>query len=88
MNGRGGKNRIALELDQAEKPMLVMSDEKWEGRVHLGYIEPDTKDPRWDNWGLAFRAPGSSRPVAGMGMTRGARDHPEGFLTVSGKTIH
>jgi hypothetical protein len=88
MGGRDGKNRIAIDLDQADKPMFVMSDERWEGRVHLGFIPPDTFPySGWDHWGLLFRAIGSERPVAGMGMSKTGANPLEAFLTISGRRI-
>lgn len=87
MVGRDGKARIVMELDQSDKPMLGMGDERWEGRMHLGYIEPDSPTPDWDNWGLAFRGFGSERAVAGIGMVKAGTGGLEGFLTVSGKRL-
>ncbi len=88
MAGRDGKRRIVMDLDQADKPMLGMSDERWEGRVQLGFIPPDTFPyTNWDHWGVLFRAFGSERPVVGMG-TRNTRKNPaEPFLTISGKNV-
>jgi len=63
MGGRDGKNRIALELDAADKPLLAMGDERWQGRVVLGFNGPDTPDAAWDNWGLRFHAPGRKEPL-------------------------
>jgi hypothetical protein len=64
-----------------------MGDERWQGRVVLGFNGPDTPDAAWDNWGLRFHAPGSERTVAGIGTMRGSDGRSEGFLTVSGKRI-
>jgi hypothetical protein len=88
MWGRDGKQRIVMELDQSDKPALGMGDERWEGRVQLGFIAPDTYTPEWDNWGLWFRAFGSERPVASIGVTNsGPGRAPEGVLTLSGRRI-
>ena len=61
MAGKDGKSRVRLELDwmqqMQQKPTLVMSDEKWEGRVMFGFLPSDYPDREWDDWGLAFRAP-------------------------------
>jgi hypothetical protein len=88
MGGRGGKNRIAIVLDQADKPALVMSDERLERRNHVGFMDPDTFPfGDWDHCGLSFRAFGSERLVAGMGMVNIPGGRMDGFLTVSGKSI-
>jgi hypothetical protein len=88
INGRDKKRRIVMGLDQADKPILVMSDEKWEGRVHLGFMPPDTFPyGNWDHWGLLFRGVGSEHAVAGIGMTNARNDPAEPFLSVAGKSI-
>jgi hypothetical protein len=87
MAGRDGKRRIVMELDQYDKPMLGMGDERWEGRVLLGFVEPDTYAPEWDNWGLMFRPFGSEKPSASIGVLKMGRSTPEGVLTLSGKRI-
>ncbi len=88
MRGRDRKRRIVMELDQADKPMLGMGDERWEGRVRLGFIPPDTFPySDWDHWGLFFRPFGSARPIAGIGMMQTGSSPLEGFLSVSGKRI-
>ena len=88
MGGRDGTDRIILDLDQADEPMLVMSDERWQGRVHLGFVPPDTFPySNWDHWGLLFRAFGSEHAVVGMGMVNTPSNPAEPFLTVSGKSI-
>jgi hypothetical protein len=88
MSGHDGKKRIVMDLDQSDKPMLGMSDERWEGRVHLGFMPPDAFPySDWDHWGLVFRATGSEQAVVGMGMTN-TRDNPaEPFLTVAGRSV-
>lgn len=89
MAGRDGKSRVVMELDQADKPVLGMGDEQWEGRLQLGFISPDTFPySDWDHWGLLFRPVGMGLPVAGMGMTNTRTNPAEPFLTVSGKSIH
>jgi len=90
MNGRDGKNRIAMGLDEANKPALGMSDERWQGRIvlgHKGSDTPDILDDPLDQWGLEFRPFGSERPVAAMGMTKGGGDQTRGVLMVDGKSI-
>jgi hypothetical protein len=88
MGGRDGKRRIVMELDQADKPMLGMGDERWDGRVHIGFMPPDTFPySSWDHWGVVLRAPGSERTVVGMGTVNGRDGPAEPFLTVSGKSI-
>jgi len=85
--GKDGKERIALRLGNTDKPMLIMSDDRWSGRVHLGFIESDTNDQASDEWGLLFRAFGSERAVAAIGMTKGENGQPEGSVIVEGKRI-
>jgi len=85
MYGKDGNKRIVLELEGSDRPVLGMGDERWEGRVVLGYIQPDALSPGWDQWGLLFRAPGSERPVAGLGMLPDSGGRMKGFLTWSGK---
>lgn len=88
MSGRDGKRRIVMELDQVDKPMLGMGDERWEGRVHLGFIPPDTSPySNWDEWGLLFRAFGSQHPVVGMGMMKTRNNPVEPFLRIAGRSI-
>lgn len=88
MAGHDGKDRIVVELDLADKPMLSMGDERWEGRVHMGFLPPDAFPySDWDNWGLSFRGIGSERSVAAIGMLKKEANRMEGFLTVSGKSI-
>lgn len=88
MDGQDGKNRISLNLNQGDKPIFVMSDERWEGRVHLGFMPPDTFPySNWDHWGLLFRAFGSEHAVAGMGMTNTRSNPAEPFLRIGGKSI-
>lgn len=87
MSGRDGKRRITLSLSQFDKPMLLMGDERWEGRIHLGFVEPDTFTPEWDNWGLLFNGLGSQRPVVGMGMAKGIEGQLKGVIALSGKNI-
>lgn len=88
MDGQDGKNRISLDLVQGDKPLLVMSDERWEGRVHLGFMTPDTFPySNWDHWGLLFRAVGSEHAVAGMGMTNTRSNPAEPFLRIAGRSI-
>lgn len=87
MAGRDGKRRIVLELDQRDKPILGMSDERWEGRVVLGFVEPDTYTPEWDNWGLIFNPVGSEQAAASIGVLNMNGSGPEGVLTLSGKRV-
>ena len=88
MGGRDGRKRLVMELDQADKPMLGMGDEKWEGRVVLGFMPPDTWPySDWDHWGLVFRGFGSEHAVVGMGMTNTRNNPAEPFLRISGRNI-
>jgi hypothetical protein len=79
--GKNGTERISMGLGGFDKPVLVMSDDHWKGRVELGYVEPDTVEPASDNWGLSFHAVGSERTVAGIGMTKAAELHKALCLT-------
>ncbi|MDE3195621.1 MAG: hypothetical protein KGN84_04715 [Acidobacteriota bacterium] len=88
MDGRDGKQRVLLTLNLADRPSMALSDEQWQGRVSLGFLEADVPDPRDDNWGLLFRSFGSERPVAGIGTSKSKTGKPEGFLTISGKPVH
>jgi hypothetical protein len=87
MAGRDGKRRIVLELDQHDKPILGMSDERWEGRLVLGFVEPDTYTPEWDNWGLMFNPVGSEQAAASIGVLNMNGSGPEGVLTLSGRRV-
>jgi hypothetical protein len=87
MRGRDGKNRLVMELDTLDKPMIGMGDEKWEGRVHLGFVEPDVLDPASDDWRLSFSPFGTTRPIASMGMFKAGAGQEEGRLTISGRRI-
>ena len=87
VTGGDGKRRIVMELDQFDKPMLRMGDEHTETRVNLGFIEPDTVSPDWDQWALSFRGPVSEMSVAGIGMVKGKGGVLDGLVTASGKRI-
>jgi hypothetical protein len=64
--------RLTIRLEtEDQRPLLAMSDSKWEGRMLLGFIAPDYASPTWDNWALVFRAPHHS-DVASMSMRRDA----------------
>jgi len=89
INGDDGKNRIKTGLGLSDKPYLAMSDERWQARVALGFIAPDTipYPPDSDSWGLVFRAFGSSLPVVGMHMSQRGDGPVQGSLTVMGRQI-
>jgi hypothetical protein len=76
-----------IELDGLDKPMLGMGDEKWQGRVRLGFVEPDMLDPSSDDWGLSLCPFGADRPIVGMEMIKTVGGQMEGRLTVSGRRI-
>ena len=76
-----------LELDSSDKPILMMGDERSESRLYLGFIEPDTASPEWDDWALSFRGAMSEIPAAGIGMVKVENGALEGRLSVSGKRI-
>jgi hypothetical protein len=92
MNGRDSRNRIALELDPADKPGLMMSDERWLGRIVLGYAGSDTPDipDTEDSWNLEFRPAGTTLPAAKIGMTGALKPGgggDKGLLFVNGERI-
>jgi hypothetical protein len=82
MMGKEGKIRLTIRLGTGDKPVLGMGDEKWEGRVILGYIEPDVRSERDDDWGLLFRAPGLGSALASIGVTSGPSLATSGHLAV------
>jgi hypothetical protein len=65
-----GKPMAIFELGWQERPVLIMNDHKFEGRMVLGSIENDAPSPNDDDWGIAFRAPTSLVPYASMGLLR------------------
>lgn len=89
MSGRDGKRRLVMQLDEADKPLLGMGDERWEGRILLGHKGSDTPDipddPR-DQWALEFRAFGEM-PVALMGMAKSGGNQTRSILLLDGKSI-
>lgn len=89
MNGRDGKNRIALELGPGDRPGLNMSDARWLGRISLGQAGTDTPDipDRLDQWVLRFSPFGTTRPAAMIGITNQGGGETEGVLFVNGKQI-
>jgi hypothetical protein len=91
MNGHDGKPRVYMGTGWMDKPALVMSDERWLGRVVLGHAGSDTpdilEDPS-DRWGLEFRPFGTEMPIAAIGMTKAGSDHTRGVLMVDGNSIH
>ena len=87
MNGQDGRERVIVALNSAEKPLFGMSDERWMGRVVLGFLQPDFPDPELDKWGLVFRAFGSEHAVSSIGASKRGSAPTEGFLTVSGESV-
>ena len=49
MYGGDGRQRVLLALNAEDKPSFGMSDERWEGRVSLGFLQPDFLDRNWTN---------------------------------------
>ena len=79
LQAKGGSSRALLYLTEYQKPVLVMSDEKFEGRLMLGFSSNDSPSPADDDWALAFRGP----DVAGIGSIKDPVDHKyRGFLSV------
>jgi len=85
MWGHDDKTRVVIELDELDKPVLSMGDERWLSRVSLGFLGPDMKSRDWDAWGVAFQYL-SQRPLSSIGVAPGTRGL-EGFLTVNGRRI-
>lgn len=86
MAGRDGKVCLTLHLGRADKPLLGMGDENWEGRVLLGFIEHDVPSRHGDDWGLLFRAPGSLPDLASIGTTSNSAGVRSGRLSVRSST--
>ena len=73
MLGADGKNRVGLRLDHYDKPFLSLSDERSEGRIHIGFMAPDTIPyGDWDRWVIGIRAPGVQTPTAALTVVRQA----------------
>jgi hypothetical protein len=71
MMGPNSKIRLTLRLDGDDgKPVLGMSDEKWEGQLILGFIQPDAPSSSWDDWGLLLRGAQRESPIASLRITR------------------
>ena len=68
--------RADLRVGWGERPVLAMSDEKWEHRVKLGFLAFDAPSPEDENWGLVFTAPGR-RYLAAIGY---GKDYTKGTL--------
>jgi hypothetical protein len=67
--GRDGADRFIVLLDGSDKPILVMNDGGWEGRVMLGHMNSsDTASPEFDNWSLRFSDP-AVHDSAGIGVS-------------------
>jgi hypothetical protein len=88
MNGRDGKKRVVIELDESDKPLLAMNDERWEGRILLGHQRGDAPEPSdpWDSWRLEFR-PFGGGSVALLGMNKTAGLETRGVLIVNGERV-
>ncbi len=73
MLGTDSKIRLTLRVQgSGERPTLAMSDNKWEGRVMLGFIPSDVPSNSDDDWGLIFRGPQGNSAIADLGMIRDA----------------
>lgn len=68
LNGADGNPLVSLELRPSGKPLLVMSEPAFHGRVILGTNEPDAPARQAENdaWVLQFQ--GNGRPFATIGM--------------------
>lgn len=77
--GNDGNSRASLYLNEQQKPIFNMADEKQESRLELGFISADAPTSNDDDWALRFRAPN----VAGIGSIRNPVDHRyRGYLSV------
>ncbi len=73
MLGTDSKIRLTLRVEGlGDRPILAMSDNKWEGRVMLGFIQSDVPSTSDDDWGLVFRAPQGNTAIADLVMIRDA----------------
>jgi len=68
--GDDGQSRAFLYLNSQQKPVFAMSDERFEGRLTLGFVNNDAPSPRDDEWALLFRGP----DVAGIGSVKDPTD--------------
>jgi len=75
-NGSDGKRRFTVELaDPSEKPSLALSDNTYEGRVTLGFLQTDYPSPSDDDWGLIFSGPGHRYIDFGVHKVPGKDEH-------------
>jgi hypothetical protein len=75
-----GSSRAMLYLSEYQKPVFIMSDEHYEGRLILGFISNDAPSPGDDDWALSVRGP----DVAGIGSIKDPVDRKyKGFLSVA-----
>jgi hypothetical protein len=80
LQAKDGSSRAMLYLSEYQKPVLIMSDEHYEGRLVLGFISNDAPLPEDDDWALSFRGP----DVAGIGSIKDPVDRKyRGFLSVA-----
>lgn len=84
--GRDSKVRATLRLENADRrPVLAMSDAGLEGRLMLGFLQPDVPSPSWDRWGLLLRAPRGGN-IADLTMMRDpTMGSISGWLSVRGE---
>ena len=80
LQAKDGSSRVMLYLNEYQKPVFIMSDEHYEGRLILGFISNDAPSPGDDDWALSFRGP----EVAGIGSIKDPVDGKyRGFLSVT-----
>jgi hypothetical protein len=80
LQAKDGSSRAMLYLSEYQKPVFIMSDEHYEGRLILGFISNDARSPADDDWALSFRGP----DVATIGSMKDPVDGKyRGFLTVA-----
>jgi hypothetical protein len=58
LTGTDGKPRATLAVGWHGKPSLALGDDKWWGRVALGFWGSDAPRPEEDRWALVFQGPG------------------------------
>lgn len=86
MNGRDERMRVRLRLmGMANKPILEMGDDRWDGRLGLGVSMPDDGDPDSDVWGLFLGNPIDLHPLAQIGMVCNRRQPEHGFVGATGR---
>jgi hypothetical protein len=69
LNGRDGRQRVALRIRRTGKPVFQMGDLESQSKIVLGSVEADAPSPDQDTWALEFNKAVPFRPVAGINMS-------------------